>query len=101
MNVTWDAPVGQVDSYTVTLHNDNVMENSHTVSNDSLELVFQNLKPGKVYVVRVVTNSGPLTEASLNVTNATCKLVNVSIKSNFPAVLHLFRCCCKDNYILV
>ncbi|XP_035646574.1 receptor-type tyrosine-protein phosphatase eta isoform X2 [Oncorhynchus keta] len=71
MNVTWDAPVGQVDSYTVTIHNDNVMENSHTVSNDSLELVFQNLKPGKVYVVRVVTNSGPLTEASLNVTNAT------------------------------
>uniref|UniRef100_A0A8C7J8E2 protein-tyrosine-phosphatase n=1 Tax=Oncorhynchus kisutch TaxID=8019 RepID=A0A8C7J8E2_ONCKI len=71
MNVTWDAPVGQVDSYTVTIHNDNVMENSHTVSNDSLELVFLNLKPGKVYVVRVVTNSGPLTEASLNVTNAT------------------------------
>ncbi|KAM9570347.1 receptor-type tyrosine-protein phosphatase eta isoform 4-T4 [Salvelinus alpinus] len=71
MNVTWDAPVGQVDSYTVTIYNDNVMENSHTISNDSLELVFQNLKPGKVYVVRVVTNSGPLTEASLNVTNAT------------------------------
>eukprot|EP00063_Salmo_salar_P005253 XP_013980088.1 PREDICTED: receptor-type tyrosine-protein phosphatase eta-like isoform X1 [Salmo salar] len=71
MNVTWDAPVGQVDSYTVTIYNNNVMENSHTISNDSLELVFQNLKPGKVYVVRVVTNSGPLTEASLNVTNAT------------------------------
>uniref|UniRef100_A0A673YMT0 protein-tyrosine-phosphatase n=1 Tax=Salmo trutta TaxID=8032 RepID=A0A673YMT0_SALTR len=71
MNVTWDAPVGQVDSYTITIYNNNVMENSHTISNDSLELVFQNLKPGKVYVVRVVTNSGPLTEASLNVTNAT------------------------------
>ncbi|CAB1323505.1 unnamed protein product, partial [Coregonus sp. 'balchen'] len=71
MNVTWDAPVGQVDSYTVTIYNDNVMENNLTISNDSLEVVFQNLKPGKVYVVRVVTNSGPLTDASLNVTNAT------------------------------
>ncbi|XP_045061143.1 receptor-type tyrosine-protein phosphatase eta-like [Coregonus clupeaformis] len=61
----------KVDSYTVTIYNDNVMENNLTISNDSLEVVFQNLKPGKVYVVRVVTNSGPLTDASLNVTNAT------------------------------
>ncbi|CAB1331624.1 unnamed protein product, partial [Coregonus sp. 'balchen'] len=72
MSVTWDKPVGQVDNYTVTIYKNNVMEKNYTITNNLLVVVFQNLKPGKVYVVNVATNSGPLTE-SLNVTIATCK----------------------------
>ncbi|KAK6309243.1 hypothetical protein J4Q44_G00207060 [Coregonus suidteri] len=70
MSVTWDKPVGQVDNYTVTIYKNNVMEKNYTITNNLLVVVFQNLKPGKVYVVNVATNSGPLTE-SLNVTIAT------------------------------
>ncbi|XP_055778233.1 receptor-type tyrosine-protein phosphatase beta-like isoform X1 [Salvelinus fontinalis] len=70
MSVTWRKPMGQVDNYTVTIYKNNVMENNRTITNNFLSVVFQNLKPGKVYVVKVATNSGPLTEA-LNVTNAT------------------------------
>ncbi|XP_071261196.1 receptor-type tyrosine-protein phosphatase eta-like [Salvelinus alpinus] len=70
MSVTWHKPMGQVDNYTVTIYKNNVMENSRPITNTSLSVVFQNLRPGKVYVVKVATNSGPLTEA-LNVTNAT------------------------------
>ncbi|XP_052336614.1 receptor-type tyrosine-protein phosphatase beta-like isoform X25 [Oncorhynchus keta] len=70
MSVTWYRPMGQVDNYTVTIYKNNVMEDNRTITNNYLSVVFQNLKPGKVYVVKVATNSGPLTEA-LNVTNAT------------------------------
>lgn len=76
MSVSWYKPMGQVDNYTVTIYKNNVMENNRTITNNYLQVVFQNLKPGNVYVVKVATNSGPLTEA-LNVTNATCKSVNV------------------------
>ncbi|XP_045562202.1 receptor-type tyrosine-protein phosphatase eta isoform X3 [Salmo salar] len=70
MSVSWYKPMGQVDNYTVTIYKNNVMENNRTITNNYLQVVFQNLKPGNVYVVKVATNSGPLTEA-LNVTNAT------------------------------
>uniref|UniRef100_A0A4W5NNG1 Fibronectin type-III domain-containing protein n=1 Tax=Hucho hucho TaxID=62062 RepID=A0A4W5NNG1_9TELE len=70
MSVTWCKPKGQVDNSTVTIYKNNVMENNRTITDNSLPVVFQNLKPGKVYVVKVATNRGPFTDAR-NVTNAT------------------------------
>uniref|UniRef100_A0A3P9AAI4 protein-tyrosine-phosphatase n=1 Tax=Esox lucius TaxID=8010 RepID=A0A3P9AAI4_ESOLU len=67
MNVSWDAAVGQVDSYTVTIYNGSPRANQTVYP--STTAVFLNLTPGTLYVVKVDTNSGPLTVSAQNISN--------------------------------
>ncbi|XP_034144076.1 receptor-type tyrosine-protein phosphatase eta isoform X3 [Esox lucius] len=69
MNVSWDAAVGQVDSYTVTIYNGSPRANQTVYP--STTAVFLNLTPGTLYVVKVDTNSGPLTVSAQNISSAT------------------------------
>uniref|UniRef100_UPI003AACB5E9 receptor-type tyrosine-protein phosphatase eta n=1 Tax=Centroberyx gerrardi TaxID=166262 RepID=UPI003AACB5E9 len=65
MSVSWTAAAGQVDSYSVLLYRGSLLEGNHTgLSNTTLTVLFQGLKPGTLYGVEVVTKSGPLSDSS-------------------------------------
>ncbi|XP_071395777.1 receptor-type tyrosine-protein phosphatase eta-like [Centroberyx affinis] len=71
MSVSWTAAAGQVDSYSVLLYRGTLQEGNHTgLSNTTLTVLFQGLKPGTLYRVQVVTKSGPLFDNSTT-SNAT------------------------------
>ncbi|XP_051915969.1 receptor-type tyrosine-protein phosphatase eta-like isoform X2 [Hippocampus zosterae] len=72
MSVFWSAPMGRVDSYTVLLNKDSECEYSkEDLSNSTLSTLFQNLKPGVLYCVVVISKSGPLQSDNSTYCNAT------------------------------
>ncbi|XP_010764284.1 receptor-type tyrosine-protein phosphatase eta-like, partial [Notothenia coriiceps] len=71
MSVSWTLAFGQVDSYTVQLQKDWELERNKTdLSNNTGEVMFQDLTPGVLYCVIVVTKSGPF-QSNLSYCNAT------------------------------
>ncbi|XP_056138392.1 receptor-type tyrosine-protein phosphatase eta [Lampris incognitus] len=74
ISVSWTAAVGQVDSYSVLLYRGGQLEsNQSNLINTTLNVLFEGLKPGTWYSVKVVTTSGPFsdTEIAPRVHNAT------------------------------
>lgn len=73
MTVSWTAAAGQVDFYSVLLSRDGQLVKSSTnLSNDSVSIRFDNLNPGVLYRVDVITHSGPFNDSSFT-ENATCE----------------------------
>lgn len=83
MYVSWSPASGQVNAYTVKLYKKASMQllegNGTDLSNATVNKLFQDLKPGVVYCVVVVTKSGPVESYSETVCNATCEF-NYSYK---------------------
>ena len=78
LNVTWVIPTGQVQFYTIQLvDNEGVTKNITINKTDTSNYLFENLTPGELYTVRVITQSGLLIQESA-VQNATCKSVSWS-----------------------
>ena len=74
MSVSWTLALGQVDSYTVLLYRDSQLKTNHTdLSNTTVNTVFQDLKPGVLYCVVVITKSQPFQSNNASVYNATCE----------------------------
>ncbi|KAM7396461.1 hypothetical protein PAMP_019498 [Pampus punctatissimus] len=72
MSVSWRPASGQVDSYTVLLYRHSQLERNHTgLSNTTVNTVFQDLKPGVLYYMVVLSKSGPFENNKSNVSNAT------------------------------
>ncbi|XP_065812681.1 receptor-type tyrosine-protein phosphatase eta [Labrus bergylta] len=72
LSVSWSQACGQVDSYTALLYRDGVLVgNSKDVNGTILNELFEDLKPGVLYCVAVVTKSGPFLNKSEKVCNAT------------------------------
>ncbi|XP_029290476.1 receptor-type tyrosine-protein phosphatase eta-like isoform X3 [Cottoperca gobio] len=72
MSVSWTPAFGQVDSYTVLLYRDGqLVENRTDLSNATVNEQFQDLTPGVLYCVVVVTKSGPFETQNLQICNAT------------------------------
>ncbi|XP_041852414.1 receptor-type tyrosine-protein phosphatase eta isoform X9 [Melanotaenia boesemani] len=70
LTVNWTKAPGQVSSYSVNLYRDRQLNQTTTLSNDTLSFVFGGLKPGVLYCVDVVTISGPV-QNNHTVCNAT------------------------------
>ncbi|KAM8750635.1 receptor-type tyrosine-protein phosphatase beta-like isoform 11-T11 [Acanthopagrus schlegelii] len=59
LRVSWTRAVGRVDFYTVNLYRDRqLVQNRSNLSNNVLNTPFENLAPGVIYLVEVVTHSG-------------------------------------------
>ncbi|XP_019749603.1 receptor-type tyrosine-protein phosphatase eta-like isoform X4 [Hippocampus comes] len=72
MSVFWSAPMGRVDSYTVLLNKDSECEYSkENLTKSTLSTLFQNLEPGVLYCVVVISKSGPLQSDNSTYCNAT------------------------------
>ncbi|XP_061101229.1 LOW QUALITY PROTEIN: receptor-type tyrosine-protein phosphatase eta [Conger conger] len=70
MTVTWSSSSGDNSSYKVKIFNSSsVLIGNRTVSSIQ-PVVFSNLRPGHLYIVKVIIHSGPFS-ASSNITNAT------------------------------
>ncbi|XP_036399313.1 receptor-type tyrosine-protein phosphatase eta [Megalops cyprinoides] len=70
ITVTWDSPVGNVEKYVVALTGGN--ENTSKELNSSARTcVFPNLMAGRIYTVTLTTYSGPFTQQSDSISNAT------------------------------
>lgn len=73
--------MGRVDSYTVLLNKGSEWERSkEDLSNSTLSTLFQNLKPGVLYCVVVISKSGPLQSDNSTYCNATCELTHDGLK---------------------
>ncbi|KAM4618292.1 receptor-type tyrosine-protein phosphatase eta-like [Polymixia lowei] len=71
MSVSWTAAEGQVDFYSVLLYRDGLLKrNQSGLVNTTLIVLFENLEPGTIYSVVVLTQSGPLSD-SVTADNAT------------------------------
>ncbi|KAJ7997630.1 hypothetical protein DPEC_G00214120 [Dallia pectoralis] len=70
MTVWWSPALGAVDSYNVTIY-DRSGALIQTQGYVQTSVVFQNLNPGTLYVVRVDSITGSLTSTGQNVSNAT------------------------------
>ncbi|XP_042268585.1 receptor-type tyrosine-protein phosphatase eta isoform X4 [Thunnus maccoyii] len=86
MSVSWTLALGQVDSYTVLLYRDSQLKTNHTdLSNTTVNTVFQDLKPGVLYCVVVITKSQPFQSNNASVYNATFPnppgLINVELQT--------------------
>ncbi|XP_077938912.1 receptor-type tyrosine-protein phosphatase beta isoform X2 [Gasterosteus aculeatus] len=72
MTVSWKEAVGLVGSYAVLLFRDNLMVTNDTdLSNFTTNVGFTDLIPGVLYCVEVITTSGPFTNRTSRVCNAT------------------------------
>ncbi|XP_066556406.1 receptor-type tyrosine-protein phosphatase eta [Amia ocellicauda] len=69
MKVSWKAPVGNVESYNVTIYRNNDFQK--TKNTNITNETFYNLRPGRIYNVTVTTISGPFAQSSDVVPNAT------------------------------
>lgn len=71
MTVSWTKAEGGVSSYFVQISKSKgSMENATVLSNETTQTIFENLKPGVLFDVQVVTRSGPK-ENNISVSNAT------------------------------
>ncbi|XP_068169430.1 receptor-type tyrosine-protein phosphatase eta-like [Antennarius striatus] len=72
LSVSWTPAFGRVSSYTVHLFRDNQLEGMDSnLSNNTVNTLFQDKKPGVLYCVLVTTKSGPFESNSSRVCNAT------------------------------
>lgn len=72
LSVSWRPASGQVVSYTVLLYRDSQQEEV-CLSNNTVNKLFLNRKPGVLYCVVVVTKSGMFENNSSRVCNETCE----------------------------
>ncbi|XP_054888020.1 receptor-type tyrosine-protein phosphatase eta-like isoform X2 [Poeciliopsis prolifica] len=71
LSVSWTKAVGQVSSYFIRLYNGtNSLINNTNLTKETTQFRFEDLKPGVLYHVEVVTKSGP-EENNIRVSNAT------------------------------
>ncbi|XP_027857431.1 receptor-type tyrosine-protein phosphatase eta isoform X2 [Xiphophorus couchianus] len=72
LSVNWTKAVGQVSSYLIQLYNNtNSLIYNTNLTNETTQHTFENLKPGVLYHVEVVTKSGPKESNRSVVYNAT------------------------------
>ncbi|XP_061628616.1 receptor-type tyrosine-protein phosphatase eta isoform X1 [Phyllopteryx taeniolatus] len=71
MSVSWSAPVGRVDSFTILLNKGSESESSEKDWNSTLSTFFTDLKPGMLYCVAVISKSGHLESDNSTLCNAT------------------------------
>lgn len=75
MTVSWTKAEGRVSSYIVQLNESTgSMKNTTELSNETTNIIFEDLKPGVLFDVKVVTKSGPK-ESNISVSNATCEFL--------------------------
>ena len=76
LTVSWTEPEGQVSSYSASLYNNTLFTQPfmvQTLSKDDRNTMFQDLKPGVLYCVKLVTISGPAESNHATLCNATCE----------------------------
>ncbi|XP_072241597.1 receptor-type tyrosine-protein phosphatase eta [Leuresthes tenuis] len=74
LTVSWTEPEGLVSSYSVSLYNNTLFSQSLKVTNlskDDRNTTFEDLKPGVLYCVELVTISGPVKSNRTTSCNAT------------------------------
>ncbi|MEQ2269292.1 hypothetical protein XENORESO_002466 [Xenotaenia resolanae] len=87
MSVSWTKAAGQVSSYFVQLRKNTApVSNQTTPSNETTQVVFVGLTPGVLYLVEVVTISGPEKSNKSSVSNATFPTPLGSITVNSQTV---------------
>ncbi|KAJ8271455.1 hypothetical protein COCON_G00103140 [Conger conger] len=71
ITVTWDSPSGTVEMYVVNLTSSDGENSAKELSSSNQSYEFPGLMAGKIYTVKLKTVSGPFTEESEPVLNAT------------------------------
>ncbi|XP_075325609.1 receptor-type tyrosine-protein phosphatase beta [Odontesthes bonariensis] len=71
LTVSWTKPEGRVSSYSASLYSNNQLVKNTNVSTDDRNTSFQDLKPGVLYCVVLVTRSGPAESINTTLCNAT------------------------------
>lgn len=71
LKVSWILPPGGVENFTVEIKDRGGYHKANTVGHSVTELVFSDLRPGRLYIVTVATISGPHQITSDNVSEAT------------------------------
>lgn len=60
LNVKWQKPLGDVDSYSITLSHQGTVKESKTLAPRVTETQFKDLVPGRLYQVTISCVSGEL-----------------------------------------